>query len=133
MVTAAIGAGYNGKGALVLKSARLVGGNMLRTENDRSGSPVVYRFVFVILVAITLPVMSLTAQTNQGSIAGTVYDSTGAAVDGARIVARNVNTGGIAETNSSGGGGYRFPALQAGRYDLTVTIKGFSRPFSLLM
>ena len=76
--------------------------------------------VFVFSGVATLSV----AQTNQGIIAGTVTDSSGALVDGAKISAVNVATG-VTSTAQSSGGSYRFPGLAVGRYDLTVTATGF--------
>src|SRR5436309_15868356 len=67
---------------------------------------------------------ALIAQTNQGSIAGSVLDISGALVDGAKITATNVATRGVYTTQSSGGA-YRFPALLVGKYDVTATAPGF--------
>jgi Carboxypeptidase regulatory-like domain len=66
-----------------------------------------------------------TAQTNQGSIAGNVTDPSGALVSGAKITAKNVNTGATYETVSTSSGGYRLPNVNIGTYDLTVSSQGF--------
>ena len=65
------------------------------------------------------------AQTNQGSIAGVVTDPSGAVVAGAKIAAKEKNTGTTYETVSSGAGTYRFPNVNIGTYDVTASAQGF--------
>jgi Carboxypeptidase regulatory-like domain len=78
---------------------------------------------FPLLVAFLASIA--TAQTNQGSIAGNVTDPSGALVSNAKITAKSVNTGAIYETVSSSSGGYRFPNVNIGTYDVTVSAPGF--------
>jgi hypothetical protein len=78
---------------------------------------------FPLLVAFLLT--TATAQTNQGSIAGNVTDPSGALVSGAKITAKNVNTGATYETVSTSSGGYRLPNINIGTYNLTVSSQGF--------
>jgi outer membrane receptor protein involved in Fe transport len=66
------------------------------------------------------------AQTVSGELTGTVYDSTGASVPGATVVATNTETGVQANTVTSGTGQYRLRNLAAGKYDLRATSPGFS-------
>src|ERR1700738_1040462 len=68
---------------------------------------------------------SLSAQSNQGTIAGNVLDSTGAAVAHAAIVAKNRETGFSSIAESSGAGSYRFPTVPLGTYDVSVKMPGF--------
>jgi hypothetical protein len=75
-------------------------------------------------VALFLAAGSLFGQTNQGSMAGTVYDSSGAAIEGAKVTATNVATG-VKSSTVSTAGNYRFPALAIGKYDVTVEMNGF--------
>src|SRR5271154_3014597 len=65
------------------------------------------------------------AQTNQGSIAGVVVDSTGAVVPDAKLTATEKNTGTVYQTVTTSSGSYRFPNVRIGSYDLTVTAAGF--------
>src|ERR1700722_11737685 len=60
-----------------------------------------------------------------GDIAGTVTDSTGAAIPGARVRATNTGTGQVKEVTTSGAGNYRISLLQPGRYMVTATANGF--------
>lgn len=65
------------------------------------------------------------AQSDQGAIAGSILDSSGAVVAGAQITAAGAGTGAIYKTNSSSTGTYRFPNLRVGRYNVTVVASGF--------
>ena len=76
---------------------------------------------------ITAPARRLNAQSNQGALAGTVVDTSGAVVVGATITARNIATGQSATTVSSSAGDYRFPSLQVGDYTVTTTAPHFEQ------
>jgi hypothetical protein len=60
-----------------------------------------------------------------GAVLGTVRDSTQGIVAGAQVTIVNVQTNAKQETVSAADGSYRFLALAAGTYKLTVTAKGF--------
>ena len=84
--------------------------------------------VFLLAFAVlAVPVPQAAGQTIYGSIAGTITDPSGAVVSGAKVQARNEQTGASSETVSSGAGVYRFPELPLGRYTLTVTMSGFQQ------
>ena len=65
------------------------------------------------------------AQSDRGTIAGTVVDSSGAVVAGASVVVRGADTGNLYKTVSTGGGVYRISDIAIGRYDVTVEAPGF--------
>lgn len=65
------------------------------------------------------------SQSDRGTIAGTVLDSTGAAVQGATVTATNANTGAIYKTTSTDTGAYRIPDMQVGVYNVSVSAVGF--------
>jgi hypothetical protein len=67
------------------------------------------------------------AQTDRGTITGTIADPAGAVVASAKVEARNVETGGVYEAGSSGTGNYTLSQLPAGTYEMTVTVPGFKR------
>src|SRR6202000_994637 len=73
-----------------------------------------------ILVPRTLEAQSLVS----GDIAGTVTDSSGAAVPGAKVTARNTGTGQVKDVTSSGAGNYRISLLQPGKYTVTASADG---------
>lgn len=79
------------------------------------------------LIALLLAGLNASAlsQTNRGSISGSVFDPTGAAIPNVKIIARNVATGALAEAASSNEGSYRFSELPAGIYTITATAQGF--------
>src|SRR5215475_14838896 len=65
------------------------------------------------------------AQTNTSRISGTVTDSNGAAIAGAKVTAKNDATG-IAQTQTTTDAGlYSFPSLPVGGYTITVEMTGF--------
>jgi hypothetical protein len=65
------------------------------------------------------------AQSDRGSIAGSVVDSTGAAVSGASVVVRGTATGSVYKTITTAEGVYRISDIGIGRYDVTVELAGF--------
>ena len=80
--------------------------------------------LFLFLAAILMSPTAI-AQLNQGAIAGTVTDPSGALVAGAKLNARGEQTGTLYQAVSSSAGGYRFPNVNPGTYDLTVSSPGF--------
>jgi len=80
-------------------------------------------FLLVLALATTLPLM---AQTFRGGIAGSVQDSTGAAVSNAKIVLSGTDTGFKRETLSTTSGDYSFQDLPLGDYRVEVSSQGFT-------
>ncbi len=83
-----------------------------------------------VVAGISLASSSLSAQTNNGQIAGNVLDPSGAVVASAQITARNEATGSTYKATSTSSGDYRFPSIELGRYTLTVNAPGFSQQVS---
>ncbi len=73
-----------------------------------------------------LSLTQMFAQSVTGELVGTVYDSTGAAVPNASIVATNTATGVQLTAPTSASGQYRIPNVPIGTYDLKVTSQGFN-------
>jgi hypothetical protein len=69
----------------------------------------------------------LLAQSNRGSITGTVSDSAGALVPGAQVVITNAETGTKSNTVTTGTGNYSLVQLPVGTYTLSVEQPGFSK------
>ena len=67
------------------------------------------------------------AQSDRGTITGTISDPAGAVVTGAPIEAKNAETGATYQAASSATGNYTLPQLPAGPYQLTVTVTGFKK------
>ena len=81
---------------------------------------------FVLLVALGLAV-SASAQSNDGRILGTVTDSQGKVVVGAKIAITNTGTGTTRSLESNGAGDYAAPALQPGLYTIKAEARGFKK------
>jgi Carboxypeptidase regulatory-like domain/TonB dependent receptor-like, beta-barrel len=67
------------------------------------------------------------AQTDRGTITGTITDPAGAVIASAAVEAKNTATGAVYQAGSSGTGNYTLAQLPAGTYDLTVTVQGFKK------
>lgn len=80
----------------------------------------------LLMIAVVLQTPS-SAQVLYGSITGNVTDPNGAAVAGAQVEARNVNTGTTQSATSDSSGIYRFVTVLPGTYTITITAAGFAR------
>jgi hypothetical protein len=67
------------------------------------------------------------AQSDRGTVTGTVTDPAGAVVPGAAIMASHKATGAVFQTVTTTTGNYTLSALPSGVYDITVEAKGFSK------
>ena len=80
--------------------------------------------LLVIFIGCVAPV---SAQSDRGSIRGTVADINGASVSGARVIITGVETGEVRETTTSDDGNYGFPELKANTYQVSVEAAGFQK------
>ncbi|MFZ0745851.1 MAG: TonB-dependent receptor [Terracidiphilus sp.] len=82
----------------------------------------------LLTLAATLGSLTLNAQTyTEGSIAGTVFDPSGAVVQGATIAIQNGSTNAEVSLTSDASGYFKAPQLPAAVYTLTVNATGFSQ------
>jgi hypothetical protein len=88
----------------------------------KSFSRHIYLYLLVLMSAMTL---HLAAQTFRGGIAGTVQDSSGAAVPSAKVSLLGTETGFKREMVTTSSGDYAFQDLPLGDYSITVTYAGF--------
>ncbi len=65
------------------------------------------------------------AQVDTGSILGTVADSSGATVSGAKVELLNQGTGSSVTFTTGSDGTFKFSPVRIGTYTLTVTLQGF--------
>lgn len=79
--------------------------------------------VLAMLVCIALPSM---AQSYRGSIHGSVHDTSGATVAGAKITLKGSETGLTRDTTSADDGVYVISELPAGTYAVTAVSAGFA-------
>ncbi|MBC8165333.1 MAG: carboxypeptidase regulatory-like domain-containing protein [Bryobacteraceae bacterium] len=82
--------------------------------------------VFVLLATVGVP-LACFAQSDRGTITGTVLDPASAVVPGAQVAAVNRENGSIFQTVTTPTGNYTLPSLPAGLYDLSVELSGFKR------
>ncbi len=82
--------------------------------------------VFVFSVALLAAAGSLYGQANS-IISGTVRDSSGALVTGAKIVATDVDRGTTVNTSTNEAGRYAFPNLGVGKYVVSAENAGFKK------
>jgi len=89
-----------------------------------------YRFFGAILLQAGLFLVGSSvanAQYENGSLVGTIRDSSGAVVSGAAVSATNTATGITEKTVSTADGDYEFPSLRTGIYTITAAQKGFAQ------
>ena len=80
-----------------------------------------YRFVRIAACGLFLLCAMITAHAQfRAGVQGTISDSNGALVPGAKVILKDLETGKTQETNSSGEGFYRITGLAPGQYELTV-------------
>lgn len=85
------------------------------------------RLLFVSGLLGALLTLSALGQTTNGNIQGTVVDPSNAAVPGATVTARNMDTGLTAAATTTGAGVYALPNLPPGRYEITVEMSGMKK------
>src|SRR3989441_7573117 len=81
----------------------------------------------LVIVCLFLSASKAFAQTDRGTLTGTVSDTTGAVIPGVAIEARNVQTGAAYQAGSSETGNYTLAQLPAGTYELSAMLPGFKR------
>jgi hypothetical protein len=82
-------------------------------------------FVLAVLSVLALASLSMFGQATSGTLVGTVFDTSGAAVVGAEVEATNVATNTINRAKSGGTGEYRIDNLLPGAYRVSVRAQGF--------
>ena len=78
--------------------------------------------VFLVIGCLAI---SAVAQSDRGIIAGSVVDSTGAAIKDASVTLRSTDTGALYQTKTTAEGVYRVADIHIGRYDVSVAASGF--------
>ena len=67
------------------------------------------------------------AQSDRGTITGTIADPAGAVIPNASIEAKNANTGAVYQVASTSTGNYTLGQLPAGKYQLSASVPGFKQ------
>src|SRR5262249_50694785 len=89
------------------------------------------RLCLVTLMALFCLALSLCApaiaQTVTGTLSGTVADASGAVIPGAKVTAKNTETGLSREVTTNAEGSFQMPFLPLGFYDVIAEAKGFQK------
>ena len=80
-----------------------------------------------IALCLLLSAVTAMAQSDRGTVTGTVADPAGAVVANAVIQMRHVETGAVHEAGSTSTGNYTIGQLPSGTYELSVTVPGFKK------
>src|SRR5215213_1003288 len=81
-------------------------------------------FAAALLLLVTFVMAG--AQEFRGSLTGNVTDPNGAALPGATVEIRSIETNIVNTATTNDEGSYTFPLLNPGHYNITVTAQGFS-------
>src|ERR1051325_11001673 len=85
-------------------------------------------FILIGILILMFQATALIAQTGGGAtLVGTVKDSSGSVVAGAKIRVVNIETSFLTETTTQPDGGYSVPYLTPGNYRVTVDAPGFKQ------
>src|SRR3954470_6362180 len=85
-----------------------------------------FRRAFAAVLLLLVAFVAAGAQESRGSITGNVTDPNGAALPGATVEIRNVETNVANSATTNEEGAYSFPLLNPGKYTLTVKASGFA-------
>jgi hypothetical protein len=87
----------------------------------------VKKLICTLALFLMASTVSLRAQTTNGGIQGTITDPSGAAVSGASVTGRNMDTGLSFTTTTTDAGIYSLPNLPPGRYSVLVEVPNLKR------
>ena len=82
-------------------------------------------YLAILCLLVSISSVALWAQIENGRLAGTVTDQSGAVVPGATVTAKNLGTAATRTTTTAGNGTYSIPSLPPSRYEVTVDKAGF--------
>jgi Carboxypeptidase regulatory-like domain len=85
------------------------------------------RFFLPLVLLLIFISTNAGAQSTQGTILGSVHDSTGSIVPNADVTLTSLDEGTVRTTRSAADGEYRFVDLKAGRYTVSVQAPGFAK------
>jgi hypothetical protein len=99
------------------------------SRQDNIGGAVIQKatgFIVAAVILVAWPLASIAAaQVTTATIVGTITDSSGGALPGTLVTARNVDTGLTRSVPAGEGGAYRIEFLPIGNYSVEATLDGF--------
>ena len=94
-------------------------------------SRTIFSLVRISLCGLFILSVMITANAQfRAGVQGTISDSSGALVPGARVILKDTETAKVQETTTSEEGFYRISGLAPGRYELTVEKEGYKKSIS---
>ena len=102
-----------------------------RVLRDRSAARFCSALRAAFLAALVVPLLGLLivgdlhAQVEKATLSGTVIDASGAVIVGAKVQAKDVNTGVTYSDDTDAQGRYILPEMQVGTYDVSAEKSGF--------
>jgi hypothetical protein len=94
---------------------------------QRRFSPLQLRSLALTILSVIALFSTYSAQTSRGTVSGTITDTNGAVIAGAKIDLVNKATSVARTTTSNDVGIYRFDAVDLGKYDVKITQQGFKQ------
>ena len=85
----------------------------------------ILRSFVTLTIGVVLSILPLQAQVDTGTITGTVTDSSGAVVNGAKVTLTNEGTGASLAVNTTSDGSYTFSPVRIGSYKIEAAAQGF--------
>src|SRR5690349_19351687 len=89
-----------------------------------TGSKTITRFL-PLAVCCLLFTMAAFAQSDRGTITGTVTDPSTAAVVGAKVAIRNLDNGRAFDATTNNSGVFTVPSVPSGKYTVAISAPGF--------
>jgi Carboxypeptidase regulatory-like domain/TonB dependent receptor-like, beta-barrel len=86
-----------------------------------------FGYISVAFLCFLMTTQRVFGQVDEGSITGTVEDTTGAVVPNAQVTLLNTDMGLTLQTKTNSGGAYTFSPVRIGHYTLTFTAPGFAK------
>jgi hypothetical protein len=85
------------------------------------------RAALLVVMVWLVAAAAVWGQAGAGTLAGTVSDPAKGMIGRARLAARNVQSEAVFHSTANPAGGYIFPSLPEGSYEVTVTVPGYNR------
>src|ERR1700744_6124787 len=82
--------------------------------------------IFYVCLSLCLFSTFASAQYENGSVVGTIHDTSGASVAGASVTVTNTATGIENQVTADGNGNWEIPSLRVGVYRVTASMPGFT-------
>ncbi len=85
------------------------------------------RSLLIAVGCLLLVATAAFAQSDRGTITGTISDPAGAVIPGATIEVKNIQTGAVYQAASTATGNYTLAQLPVGVYELSTSVPGFKK------